>query len=79
MGGRFPLFWFFMGVIAGAMAALMLAPLRGVELREQVVQTATTEWSKAVDELRRSREALEEAEEELEETREELEEVSEES
>lgn len=73
MGGRFPLFWFFMGVIVGATAALMLAPLRGVELREQVVQTATTEWSKAVDELRGSREALEEAEEELEEAREELE------
>jgi gas vesicle protein len=72
MGGRFPLFWFLMGVIVGAAAALMLAPLRGEELREQVVQTASTEWSRAVDELRKARESLEEAREELEDAQDEL-------
>ena len=83
MFGRFPLFWFLMGVIVGATAALMLAPARGVELREQLAGTATAEWSKAMDEMRKLREQeqdatdeLEDATEELQDAREELEEES---
>lgn len=78
MAGRFPLFWFLMGVIVGATAALMLAPLRGVELREQVAQTASTEWGKAVDEMRKARESLEDAQDELDDAQDELEEAREE-
>jgi gas vesicle protein len=75
MEGRFSFFWFLMGVIVGAAAALMLAPLRGVELREQVVQTASTEWGRAVDELRKARESLEEAQEQLDDAQDELDEA----
>ena len=78
MGGRFPLFWFLMGVIVGAAAALMLAPQRGAELREQLAHTASAEWSKAMDEMRKTREALEDAQEELEDAQEELAEAQEE-
>ena len=72
MSGRFPLFWFLMGVMVGAMAALMFAPRTGAELREQVAQTATSEWGRAVDEMRKARESLEEAQEELEDAQDEL-------
>jgi gas vesicle protein len=77
MFGRFPLFWFLMGVIVGAAAALMLAPARGVELREQLAGTATAELNKAMDEVRKLREQVEDATDELEDASDALEDASE--
>ena len=78
MAGRASIFWFIMGVIVGAAAALMLAPARGVELREQLAGTATAEWSKARDEMQKLRSQMEEATDELEEATDELQDATDE-
>ncbi len=78
MAGKLPLFWFVMGVIVGAAAALMLAPARGVELREQLAGTATAEWSKARDEMQKLRSQMEDATDELEDATDELQDATDE-
>ncbi len=77
MAGKVPIFWFLMGVIVGAAAALMLAPARGVELREQLAGTATAEWSKAMDEMHKLRDQVEDATDELDDATEELDDATE--
>lgn len=71
-----PLFWFLLGVVFGAALALLLSPLPGPELRARISESA--EWNRALEEMRKVREALERIPEGAEEAREELEEATEE-
>jgi gas vesicle protein len=83
MGGKkmtenrtMPLFWFLLGAVFGAAVALLFSPLPGPELRARIGERA--EWDRALEEMRKVRQALEKTREETEEPGEESEEVTEE-
>jgi gas vesicle protein len=71
-----PLFWFLLGAVFGAAVALLLSPLPSPELRTRIGER--TEWDRALEEMRKVRQALEKTREETEEPGEESEEVTEE-
>jgi gas vesicle protein len=71
-----PLVWFLLGVVFGAAIAMLLSPMPGPELRARIAERA--EWDRALEEMRKVRQALEKTREETEEPGEELEEFTEE-
>jgi gas vesicle protein len=71
-----PLFWFLLGAVFGAAVALLFSPLPGPELRARIAERE--EWNRALEEMRKVRQALEKTREETEEPGVELEEVTEE-